>query len=90
MLRQTVLLVALMIAVPVGAQSLPDWAAPLPPPSTLPPAPPPVDESPSFDEEPLEAVPTLPGNPTQVPVDGGLGLLALAGAGYAARRLRQR
>lgn len=38
--------------------------------------------------------PTLPGpptpNPGQVPADGGLGLLALAGTAYAARRLRRR
>ena len=33
----------------------------------------------------------LPDDPTQdVPVDGGLGLLVLAGAGYAARKLRNR
>jgi hypothetical protein len=29
-----------------------------------------------------------PGTPTRVPVDGGLALLAAAGAAYAARRLR--
>ena len=34
--------------------------------------------------------PGLPGDPPQVPVDGGLSLLALAGAGYAARKLRNR
>lgn len=36
--------------------------------------------------------PALPPAPpaVSVPVDGGLALLALAGAGYAARRLRQR
>jgi hypothetical protein len=33
--------------------------------------------------------PTLPGAPNRVPVDGGLVLLALAGAGYATRRLRR-
>jgi hypothetical protein len=32
--------------------------------------------------------PTLPGGPTQVPVDGGLALLAAAGAGYAVRKLK--
>lgn len=32
-----------------------------------------------------------PGNgPAQVPIDGGLGLLAAAGAGYAAKKLRDR
>ena len=33
--------------------------------------------------------PELPASPAQVPLDGGLGLLALAGAAYAARRLRR-
>jgi len=33
--------------------------------------------------------PELPGDPDQVPVDGGLALLAAAGAGYAVRRLRE-
>jgi hypothetical protein len=31
----------------------------------------------------------LPDPPPEIPVDGGLSLLALAGAGYAARKLRQ-
>jgi hypothetical protein len=31
---------------------------------------------------------TTPPDPTRIPVDGGLALLALAGAGYAARKLR--
>ena len=42
-------------------------------------------------QEPAEADP--PGPPTDtdpVPLDGGLSLLALAGAGYAAKRLRAR
>ena len=34
--------------------------------------------------------PGPPDDPSRVPVDGGLTLLALAGAGYAARRLRSR
>lgn len=34
--------------------------------------------------------PHLPIAPTQVPVDGGLGWLAAAGAAYAARRLQRR
>ncbi|MEM6783264.1 MAG: hypothetical protein AAF624_05960 [Bacteroidota bacterium] len=75
MLRLTVLAAVLFVALPASAQSLPDWAAPQAAPATAPSA-------------PTEAVPTLPGDPTQVPVDGGLGLLALAGAGYAMRRLR--
>ena len=75
--RYIALLAALLVAMPVTAQSLPDWAAPSSPP-------------PTFEEPPAEAVPTLPGDPTQVPVDGGLGLLALLGVGYAARKLRLR
>ena len=34
--------------------------------------------------------PGLPSTPDPVPLDGGLGLLALAGGAYAARKLRQR
>ena len=34
--------------------------------------------------------PTLPGAPAPIPVDGGLGVLALAGVAFAARRLRKR
>ena len=41
-----------------------------------------------FAALPLAAQPSTPGPVTAVPLDGGLGLLALAGAGYAARRLR--
>ncbi|MEM8556258.1 MAG: hypothetical protein AAGG50_00285 [Bacteroidota bacterium] len=71
-----------LVTVPVaGAQSLPDWAAPQP-------------YVPVPDPEPLNAGPQIPGapapaGPAPVPIDGGLGLLALAGAGYAARRLHQ-
>ena len=36
------------------------------------------------------AQPPPPTAPTAVPVDGGLGLLALAGGAYAVRKLRQR
>ena len=62
---------------------LPDWA-----------------DSGSFDEDGAERYdfgaemqldpPDLPGPRPQVPVDGGLSLLALAGAGYAAHKLRRR
>ncbi|MEM9996379.1 MAG: hypothetical protein AAF809_01665 [Bacteroidota bacterium] len=79
MLRLTAFTVALLFTLPAGAQSLPEWAAPLDPVPPSSPAP-----------SPAEAVPTLPGGPTQVPIDGGLGLLALAGAGYAVRKLKQR
>ncbi|MEM8600423.1 MAG: hypothetical protein AAGF99_10920 [Bacteroidota bacterium] len=77
----TVLLAALLLAVltPASAQSLPDWAKPAAPQSY---------ESPP--SEPLETGGEIPGAPAPVPVDGGLGLLALAGAGYAVRKLRAR
>lgn len=34
--------------------------------------------------------PTNPNDPNKVPIDGGLGLLLVAGAGYAAHRLRSK
>ena len=44
-----------------------------------------------YSAPPVDAGPVNPGTPGApgVPIDGGLGLLALAGAGYAARRLRK-
>lgn len=81
------LVVALAFSAPAMAQSLPSWAAPGNDSS--------FDQS--FDERSLECASadcddTPPGNPgtPAVPVDGGLGLLALAGAGYAVRKLRQK
>ena len=78
---------------PAQAQSIPDWAAPsVYSPSDIQPA----------DGGFSSLVPCPPGQtddgsggcipnpPTQVPIDGGLGLLALAGAGLAARKLRRR
>ena len=38
----------------------------------------------------LLAQPPPPAAPAAVPIDGGLGLLALAGGAYAAKRLRAR
>lgn len=38
---------------------------------------------------PALAQPGMPGAPTQSPIDGGLALLALAGTGYAVRKLRR-
>lgn len=63
------------------AQSLPDWAAPSP---QAAPAVEPIDPSVLAQSE------APPPPPPPVPVDGGLALLALAGAGYAARQLRRR
>lgn len=36
------------------------------------------------------AQPSLPGNPDQAPIDGGLGLLAAAGGAYAVKKLRDK
>ena len=36
------------------------------------------------------AQPGLPTNPSQVPIDGGLGLLAAAGGAYAIKKLRDK
>ncbi len=49
-----------------------------------------ADDPPGFSEAPVGMArpPGLPSAPTQVPVDGGLGLLAAAGGSYAVRRLR--
>ena len=38
----------------------------------------------------LAQPPGLPSAPSQAPIDGGLGLLAAAGAGYAYRKLRKK
>jgi len=81
MLRHSVL--ALLIGFGGGAmaQEMPSWAAPS------------NDRgfSVQSDSDPPSAFepPDFPPNPAPVPVDGGLALLALAGAGYAARRMRR-
>ena len=86
MIRSTLL--ALALAAAPSAQSIPDWAAPTRPPATsgggiaaLVPCPP------GQTDDGMGGC--IPDPPPQVPVDGGLGLLALAGAGLAARRLRR-
>lgn len=38
----------------------------------------------------LSQPPGLPNAPSQAPIDGGLGLLAVAGGAYALRKLRNR
>jgi len=65
-----------LFAASVQAQSLPSWAAPSP------------GDAPSENMGP--GAPPPPPPPPPVPIDGGLSLLALAGAGYAAHRLRNR
>ena len=65
---------------PVGSPTnLPDWAEPS------------TSSNPVGDDVQTnaETPPTLPGSPDQVPVDGGLALLAAAGAGYAVRKLNE-
>jgi hypothetical protein len=69
-------LAAFGFATVATAQSLPSWAAPSP------------SDAPAENMGP--GAPPPPPPPPPVPIDGGLSLLALAGAGYAARRLRGR
>lgn len=37
-----------------------------------------------------QTVPVLPSSPSQVPIAGGLGILAVAGGAYALKKLRNR
>ena len=68
----------LVVGAQTNVQPLPDWLTPQAP---TPDAAPPPSFSPPGD---------ACCDPPPVPVDGGLSLLALAGAGYAARHLRKR
>lgn len=63
----------------VPGASVPDWAEPSVPARS--------HELPSQSQT---HAPDLPSSPSQVPVDGGLGWLAAAGAAYAIGRLRNR
>lgn len=60
--------------------NLPEWAAPSEPEA--------YESSSSLGAE--STAPDMPADPESVPVDGGLGLLAAAGAGYAMYRLNRR
>lgn len=71
-MRALAFLLLLAFATPVMAQTVPDWAAPV--------------ETEKAAEAPTNAA--APPPPPPIPVDGGLVLLALAGAGLAARKLR--
>lgn len=63
-----------------SSSNLPDWAEPAQR----------QNESPSKSGATAKAVPPPPpDDPEQVPVDGGLALLAAAGAGYAVRKLNE-
>ena len=90
MIHTRALLAALvLLAAPAAGaqglpQSLPDW---LQPQSAQGP-----DDPPGFPGTPggPQGPPGFPSAPEPVPIDGGLSLLALAGAGYAVHRLRGR
>lgn len=60
--------------------NLPEWAAPREPEAY---------ESSSTSPHAESTAPDMPNAPETIPVDGGLGLLAAAGAGYALHRLRR-
>ncbi len=77
-----------LFAAPLAAhaQENLEWATPWTPPAADPGPQEPafvIPDNPAF-------VPVLPDDPTPVPVDGGLVFLAAAGAGLAAKRLRER
>lgn len=74
-MRLALLVAASFVAAPALAQSMPQWAEP-------------SDPTPASGPE-TAAAPDPPPTPT-IPIDGGLGLLALAGGAYAAARLRHR
>lgn len=83
-MTRLLLLLSLVLAAPAFAVDspevgVPDWAAPSAAPTAVTPAE-------SFGPGP----PPPPPPPPPVPVDGGLTLLALAGVGYAGKKLRDR
>lgn len=75
-----VLVCFLLVAVPVTAQEMPTWAAPQDLPDR--------EQVESLEQPSPERAPDLPDDPAPVPLDAGLAVLALAGAGLAARRLK--
>lgn len=86
-LRTLAAFAVLCLAAPVFAQSLPAWAQPSH--QTTADAKSDDVEGVRVFRNTMAAPPTPPGGPAApVPLDGGLTLLALAGAGLAARRLR--
>lgn len=83
-MRALLLVTFLVFVSAAHGQSIPSWAEPSRPSVDAPPAP---------NVMPLEELSVDPGSPptpTVVPIDGGLGLLALAGGALAAARLRRR
>lgn len=69
-----------------GLMSTPGFESPAASAVPSPPDGPPIVYNPGFPDD----TPNPGDEPAMVPVDGGLSLLALAGAGYAARKLRRR
>jgi len=69
--------------------NLPEWAEPSDPSTAQQSGTKNDSYSSSSDGTVQTRAPSVPGDPDQVPVDGGLALLAAAGAGYAVRRLRK-
>jgi len=70
---------------PTHTSQLPDWAEPATPSSKRTTK----KEGGGIKQEMETRQPELPGDPEQVPVDGGVALLAVAGAGYAVRKLNE-
>ena len=75
-----VLVCFLLAAAPAAAQEMPTWAAPQELPDR--------EQIESPEQPSPERAPDLPDDPAPVPLDAGLAVLALAGAGLAARRLK--
>ena len=67
---------------PTHSSQLPDWAEPSSGTSGAE-----GSNTARINDQVRTKQPSLPDDPQQVPVDGGLALLAAAGAGYAVRRL---
>lgn len=79
LLAASAVLLAAPAALAAGPGSTPDWASPAAP------------VAPDASAKTLgPGPPPPPPPPPPVPVDGGLTLLALAGAGYATKKLRAR
>ena len=80
MLRVLCAALVLLGTTAVAAQSVPSWASP-------------TTDAPATTNDQARfgpgAPPPPPPPPPSVPLDGGLSFLALAGAGYAAHKLRR-
>ena len=83
---RSILLLAFLVAAPAFAQGLPSWVRSDRPLKRAQP------EGSSWSSPAPSTPPPPPAypDPVAVPIDGGLGLLVLAGGALAARRLRRR